>query len=359
MTHALTDEQQLLEDSARRWARSRYDLALRRAILHGDEQASAAAYHELAELGLLGVLAPEEAGGIGGGPAEAGLIARVLGECLCLEPVLATLVATRALARLAPDDLAAAQLGPLIAGDTVIVPILPVMDQTALRIDGAGALVGEAPAVLDAPRADAFLVAAEALDGEQRLHLVAAQGPAVSQRRYRTVDGRLAADVTFGGCAASIGFGDRAAIAGLADLALYLMAAETLGVLDRTLALTVDYTRTREQFGGPIARFQVLQHRMVDLSIAIEELRSLVTHAGDVVEGDDVAARLTALSALRVRLDETARSVGEEAVQLHGGMGVTEEMEVSHHFRRLVAARLQHGTVDQHLRRYARHRRDD
>src|SRR5690606_27879987 len=171
----------------------------------------------------------------------------------------------------------------------------------------------------------------------------------------RTVDGQRAADVELDlllPADARLGEGDATAAVGEAlDRGLAALCADALGVLDRALASTVQYTRDRVQFGTPIGRFQALQHRMADMYMQVEQARSMTYLATSACLQDDAAARREAVSGAKVIVGQAARSVGQEAVQLHGGMGMTDELDVSHCFRRLLAFELRMGTTDEHLQR--------
>jgi alkylation response protein AidB-like acyl-CoA dehydrogenase len=221
-------------------------------------------------------------------------------------------------------------------------------------------LDGRLPVVYHAPAADMLLVAASTgvnAASTDALFAVPVGSPGVRMAAFRTVDDQCAAELVFDtvlvpkdGCLA------RDATEGLSavvDFGLVGLLGEALGALDRTLALTVEYTRTRSQFGGPIARFQALQHRMVDMLMHIEQARSLVYLAASRCDSGGAEAREAALSAAKVLVAAAARFVGQQAVQLHGGMGVSDEMPISHYFRRLLAVELRFGSASAHLGRYA------
>ena len=172
-----------------------------------------------------------------------------------------------------------------------------------------------------------------------------------------TVDGQVAADVVLEHvrvpASSRLGADATTELGALADYALIALCGEAIGALDRAMALTIEYTRTRQQFGQPIARFQALQHRMVDMKSRIEQARSLVYLAAARYDGADARQRERDASAAKVLVSDAARYVGEQAVQLHGGMGVCDEMAISHYFKRLLAARVRLGSEALHLTRYA------
>jgi alkylation response protein AidB-like acyl-CoA dehydrogenase len=371
MDFSFTEEQELLIDSARRYVAERYGFAARRQIVQSAEGWSRPVWRDFAELGLLGLGVPEADGGIGGGAVETMLLSTVIGEGLVVEPYLSSAVlATRAIARLGSDTQRSDWLPKLAAGAIVAVPVLDTTYERgragAVRASEAGegwTLDGEMQVVYHAPLADLFLVGAAtgaAAKGPDALFAVPAGADGVALRPYTTVDGQRAADVSFAGVrvgtAARLGNDARDELDALVDFGLFALCSEAIGALDRCLAATVEYTRTRHQFGGPIARFQVLQHRMVDMLMRVEQARSLVYLAASRCDESDAVERESALSAAKVLVGEAARFVGQQAVQLHGGMGVSDEVAISHYFKRLLATEIRFGTAAAHLARFERHR---
>ena len=407
MDFSFTEEQNLLADSVRRYLDDRYHFEARKQLLKamGDGAAhSPAVWNELAGLGVLGLLTPEADGGLNGGAFETLVVAQALGRSLVVEPFLGSaVVATRAIALLGTAEQRAQWLPAMAEGNAIVVPVL---GGTAASTDAAVAatatadgwvLNGKATAVYHAPAAQAFVVAARTGDGAgaaDALFLVPASSAGLQQTAYATVDSQSAADLAFNDvavpAAARLGMpmdtnasananattaeNDGAAtLAALADLALFTLCAEALGSMEQAVALTVDYTRNRQQFGVPLARFQVLQHRMVDMQTHVEQARSLVYLAASLIDAGegpvqalshqssacgteqarDSISRTKAVAAMQVLVLEAARYVSQQAVQLHGGMGVTDEMAISHHFKRLLATGLRCGTAAQHLDRYA------
>ena len=382
MDFSFTEEQTLLADSVQRYLDDRYSFEARKQWLKamGDGAAhSPTVWNELAGLGVLALLVPEKDGGLGGGAFETLVVAQALGGHMVVEPFISSaVVATRAIAMLGTPEQRAQWLPAMAEGKAIVVPVL---GGTAASTDAAVTatvtndgwrLNGKARAVYHAPAAQAFVVAARVAAGEgtaDTLFLVSANGAGVQQTRYITVDSQSAADLAFNNmevaASARLGDGDgdgdsSTAIAALADLALFTLCAEALGSMEQAVALTVDYTRNRQQFGMPLARFQVLQHRMVDMQTHVEQARSLVYLAASLIDTGDSEAqaqgstsRTQAVAAMQVLVLEAARYVSQQAVQLHGGMGVTDEMAISHHFKRLLATGLRCGTAAQHLDRYA------
>jgi alkylation response protein AidB-like acyl-CoA dehydrogenase len=370
MDFSLSQEQQLLADSARRYVREQYTFEQRRKILASADGYSRATWKDFADLGLLALNVPERDGGLGGGPVETMLLGMAVGEGLVVEPYLSSaVVATRAIALLGSPAQRAQWLAPLAAGELIAIPVLdtaygprPAEPVRATRRGDAWELNGQAPVVYHAPAADLLLVAAssEAAGGEPDVLLaVPAATSGVRRTGLSTVDGQVAADIDFRavavGTASRIGGDVRAEVPKIVDYGLFALCAEALGALDRCLELTVEYTRTRHQFGGPIGRFQALQHRMVDMLTRVEQARSLVYLAASRCEDGDAQLRESALSAAKVLVCEAARFVGQQAVQLHGGMGVSDEVSISHYFKRLLAIELRFGSAAAHLDRYSRH----
>jgi alkylation response protein AidB-like acyl-CoA dehydrogenase len=369
MDFTFTSEQELLADSARRYITAEYGFDQRKRILASAAGHSGEVWRGFAELGFLGLNVPEDDGGLGGGPVETLLLAAAIGEGLVVEPYLSSAVlATRAIARLGSPVQRSQWLAQLAAGDLVAVLAIDAayglggrdLVRATARGDG-WELNGRVPVVYHAPLADLLLVAARTdatAAAPNALFAVPAGTAGVALAPFFTVDSQLAADVECRAVrvdgASRLGGDAEAELAAIVDYGLFALCAEALGVLDRCLALTVEYTRTRNQFGGPIGRFQALQHRMVDMLTRIEQARSLVYLAATRCDDPDARSRGAALSAAKVLIADAARFVGQQAVQLHGGMGVSDEVAVSHYFKRLVATELRFGSADAHLARYAR-----
>jgi alkylation response protein AidB-like acyl-CoA dehydrogenase len=370
MDFTFTEEQQLLADSVRRYVRENYGFDRRRTILASAQGYSPAVWQEFAELGLLGLNVAEQDGGLGAGPVETLLLSSALGEGLVVEPYLSSAVlATRAIDRLASPAQRTAWLPRLVRGELIAAlacdespESLDAEPVRAVERDGCWQLNGRVPVVYHAPAAGLLLVAActDATGREANaLFAVPAETQGLELSSFATVDGQIAADVELRGvrlgATARLGGEIGADLSAIKDYGLMALCAETLGALDKCLALTVEYTRTRNQFGGPIARFQALQHRMVDMLTRVEQARSLAFLAASRCEDSNVARRESALSAAKVFIGEAARFVGQQAVQLHGAMGVSDEVSISHYFKRLLAAELRFGGIEAHLARYSRH----
>ncbi|MFM7066995.1 MAG: acyl-CoA dehydrogenase family protein [Gammaproteobacteria bacterium] len=363
MDFTFSEEQQMLAESVRRYLDDHHDFARRRQQLASGD--TPRVWSGLAGLGAVALLVPEPAGGLGGAAVDVLVVARELGRRLVVAPFMeSAVVATRALAEAGSPEQQSAWLGRLATGEVVLVPVLagtPAAPGDTVRVTGDATggytLQGVARAVYHAPAAAAFVVAASSGgDVPESLFLVPADATGLLLDRYPTVDSAPAADLHFDavklGAASRLPGATADGIAALADLAVFTLCAEALGSMDEAIQLTIDYTRQRQQFGRALASFQVLQHRMVDMQTQVEQARSVVLLAASLVDGADAMARRQAVAAAKVLAGDAARYVGQQAVQLHGGMGVTDEMAISHHFRQLTALTLRGGSTTEHLDRY-------
>jgi len=370
-----TDEQQQLADSLRKVLASTYDFDQRKAIIQSPAGFSEAAWATFAELGLLAIALPEADGGFGGGAIDLMAAMEACGEALVVEPLLDNIgLAGRLVARTGSAAQRAALLPGLADGTLRLAfaglepgrryELAPVA--TTARADGDGwVLDGAKCVVIGAPSAGRLIVSARtggaAGDSEgTSLFVVDPQAAGVSLNPSRTVDGLRAADVRLAGVRvgadALLGAAGGAlpAIEDAVDFATALLCAEAIGVMRYANDTTLEYLKTRKQFGVPIASFQVLQHRMVEMYIVCEQARSMAILAACRVDGDgDAVQRRRAVSAAKVKIADAARHISQESVQLHGGMGMTEEMKVSHAFRRLTMIAQRFGDADHHLERYA------
>jgi alkylation response protein AidB-like acyl-CoA dehydrogenase len=308
-------------------------------------------------------------------PVETLLTMTALGRALSVEPYLPSAILGTALLRSLGSPAQQASLLPAMAtGERIAVPAHGEAGArydlsrvaTAARRDGAGwILEGRKAVVLHAPAADVLLVTARtsgAVDDEAGLSLFAVPAGAagVALVPYPTIDGQRGADVILSGVAlpadALLGpeGGAFPALSAAWDLGVAALCAEAVGVLQATLDATTEYTRTRKQFGVPIARFQALQHRMADMLMHVEQARSMSYLAALHADAADVRERRRTISAAKVTVGQACRFVGQQAVQLHGGMGVTDELAVSHAFKRLLAIEISLGDTEHHLERFIR-----
>jgi alkylation response protein AidB-like acyl-CoA dehydrogenase len=369
MDFGFSSEQQLLADSARRYITEQYSFDRRKQILASAASCSRDVWKDFAELGFLGLNVPEADGGLGGGPVETLLLATAIGEGLVVEPYLSSAVlATRAIARLGSDAQRAAWLPKLAEGELIAVVAADASyglgggDAVRASVSGDGwQLDGRVPVVYHAPVADLLLVAARlgpSAGAPNALFAVPARTAGVVLNPYVTVDAQLAADLECRAvrvdAASRLGADVETGLAAVIDYGLFALCAEALGALDRCLAVTVEYTRTRNQFGGPIGRFQALQHRMVDMLMHVEQARSMSYLAAVRISTKDAALRARDLSAAKVVVGQACRFVGQQAVQLHGGMGMTDEFHVSHYFKRLAILELSLGDTAHHLQNFVR-----
>lgn len=375
MDFTLTDEQELLRGGLTRFLATRYDLEKSRTAAKTGPGWQPEIWRAFAEeLGILGAALPEEAGGIGGGPVEMMLIAEALGHALVIEPYVDTAVVAAGLLHRAGGDTATALVEKIVAGDAVVslAATEPTSGEhwrdvsTTARRDGDDWLLSGAKIVSTAtPLAGHVLVTARTA-GERAdadgisLFLVEIDSAAagIELHSYRTIDDRRAADIVFDDLrlpsAALLGHegGAWPSIARARDEGAAAICAEAVGCMRKVLADTVEYCKQRQQFGQPIGSFQVLQHRMVDMYMEVEQAAAAALLATLKLDGD-ADDRARAVSAAKATVGRAARFVGQQAVQLHGGMGMTEELAIGHYFKRLTALQFEFGSTDHHLTRYA------
>jgi alkylation response protein AidB-like acyl-CoA dehydrogenase len=374
MNFEFSDEQQQLHDSVDRYLTQQYGFEKFRAIKASDAGWDKSMWSGLAELGVLAINVPAEQGGLGFGPLETLAMMGSCGRSLVLEPVLSSaVIATAALKPFSADAAAADLLGKLASGENIAVLAQFESDSrfdpqwVASRARRSGecyVLDGHKAVVMHAPAADVLLVAARTAGEPQdttgvSLFRVPRDTPGLSLDAYPTIDGQRAADVYLKAVtvpAANRLGGEGAAlpvIEAALDIGLAALCAEAVGVMQALVDATVQYVQTRQQFGQPIGRFQALQHRIADMLIHLEQARSMSYLAALRCSDENVMERRKALSAAKAVVGQAARYVGQQAVQLHGGMGMTDELIVSHWFKRLTAAEIMFGDSDAHLQRYA------
>lgn len=353
MDFNLTGEQELLRDGLTKFLAARYDLAESRSAAKTGAGWQPEIWRAFAEeLGILGATFPEDIGGIGGGPTELMVIAEALGHALVIEPYVGTVVLAGGLLARANTEAAHALLERIAAG-TAIVALAEGPGITATADGSNWVLSGTAAVVADAPLATHLLISAD--NGLYLTEFDAAAPPAgLTVHSYRTIDDRRAADLELDGVTVSSRVFDDAAaeLARARDEATAAVCAEAVGGMRKVLADTVEYCKQRQQFGQPIGSFQVLQHRMVDMSIEVEQAVAAV-YLAILNLGAEPSERARAVSAAKATVGRAARFVGQNAVQLHGGMGMTEELAIGHYFKRLTALQYEFGSTDFHLSRYA------
>jgi len=374
MNFDLSEEQQLLGDSLKRYLTNEYSIDARTKIVASPTGWSETVWAAFAEMGLLGVPFAEEHGGFGGTAVDVMLVMEALGEGLVVEPYWVNVgLAGRLVARGASAAQQAQILPALIQGKRRLAF---AHGETSARYDlrhvgarakrsGAGYTIeGEKRAVLHGAAADALVVSARTSgadtdSGGISLFLVDRATAGLIVKDYRTIDELRAADVWLSGVTvpadALLGAEGQALplIEDAADYATALLCAEAVGAIRYANETTLEYLKTRRQFGVPIGSFQALQHRMVDMVISYEQARSMSCFACVKVDTAGVAERRRAVSAAKIKVADACRHVSQEAVQLHGGMGMTEELKVSHTFRRLTMIAQTFGDADHHLERFA------
>lgn len=373
MDFSFTEEQTLLRNMVQSFVQDNYDFDSRMKIVRSEEGMSREIWGQFAELGLLAAPFSEEMGGLDGGPIETMVIMEELGRGLVVEPYLPTIVLCGGiLSRHASDAQKEAHLPGIIGGEDVWALAYaepqsrfnPADVLTSAKADGDGyVLNGTKAVVAAAPWASKLIVSAR-ISGDQRdsdglgLFIVEKSASGVSTQDYPTVDGNRASEVTLEnvtvGADALIGdAGNGLALLDEAvDYGIGAVCAEAIGHMKCLNDATVEYCKTRKQFGVPIGSFQVLQHRMVDMFMEYEQSVSM-TYMVNMKLTESEAERKKAAAGAKVQIGKSGRFVGQEAVQLHGGMGMTEELNVGHYFKRLTVIDTQFGNVDHHLKRFA------
>ena len=373
MDFSYSEEQTLLRNSVAKFLADHYDFESYKKISRSEAGWSRSVWKQFAELGLMAAPLPEEFGGLGGGAVDTMIIMEEFGRALVVEPFASTVVVGGGFLR---HGGSAAQkekwLSKIADGSTVMAFAFAEPEgrynfadlTTTTKRNGSGyTLNGQKAVVLNAPHADVLIVSARTAGGRRdtkgvSVFLVDRNAKGVSTRDYPTIDGQRASEISFDNvdlpAEALLGTVDEGLglIERVTDEAIAAHTAEAAGAMKVLLDTTVEYTKTRKQFGVPIGKFQVLQHRMVDMFIQAEQTTSMalmVTLKLD--EGE--TERKKAASAAKVQLGKGGRFVGQQAVQLHGGMGMTDELNVGHYFKRLALLDTLYGNVDHHLKRYA------
>ncbi len=365
MDFTFNDEQQQFADALRRYLDKSYGFEARQAIVQSESGVSDAHWTAFTELGLTALPVPEAQGGFNGSPIDMLVVMQELGRALVIEPYWATAVGVEALRIAGTEQGEDASLLERAAQGEIKLAV--AFHEPHARYDlfevetvanGQGdrqTLTGTKSVVLHGAQADYWIVPAR-LNGEIALFVVARDAAGVKLTDYRTIDGQRAATLQFDGTPARQLTGKHAGAAALEHIADYgtvLLCAEAVGALDALNHATLEYTKTRQQFGQPIARFQALQHRMVEMLIHAEQARSVTYLAAVRYTSADADERRRAVSAAKARVGQAARFVGQQAVQLHGGMGVTNEVAAAHLFKRLAIIETTLGDVDHHLARFA------
>ncbi|HSS71879.1 MAG TPA: acyl-CoA dehydrogenase [Casimicrobiaceae bacterium] len=375
MNFDYNEEQQLLAASIRRFVEKDYGFETRRQIVTSAEGWSREVWAQLAKLGVLGLALPDEHGGFGGGATDLAAVMEAFGDALLVEPFLSTVVLGAQFVARGATLKRRGEMLPVIAEGRLTMALahtergarydLARIATRARRTADGYAIDGEKRVVLHAPCANVLVVSARSDGGDAdasgvSLFLVDASMPGVSMHRFRTLDGCFAADIAMRdvrvGADAVIGeeSGGLVLLEEVVDFATALLCAEAVGAIAYANAATLEYLKTRRQFGVPIGSFQALQHRMVDMMIAHEQAQSMASLACATVDRErDPIARKRVVSAAKVKIADACRLVSQESVQLHGGMGMSDEMKISHTFRRLTMIAQQFGDAEHHLERFA------
>ena len=375
MDFELSEEQRLLKDSVERLTTQRYDFEARRKYMKEADGWSRALWKQYVDLGLTALPFAEEHGGIGGGPVETMIVMEAFGRALALEPYFASVILGGNFVKLGASEAVRNDVLPQVAAGETLLAFAHAERQARYDLadvaatakkDGADyVLNGEKSLAIHGDVADKIVVSAR-VSGDQRskngigLFLVDAKADGVSRRGYPTMDGLRAAEVSLAnvkvGADAVIGEPGNAypLIEQVGDIAIAALAAEAVGAMSAMHEITVDYLKQRKQFGVPIGNFQVLQHRAGDMLIALEQARSMAMLATMMTEEPNAEERRKSISAAKVQIGRSAKIVGQSAIQLHGGIGMTMEYKVGHYFKRVTMIDTMFGDADHHLTALAR-----
>ncbi len=375
MDFELSEEQRLLKDSVERLTTQRYDFEARRKYMKDADGWSRALWKQYVDLGLTALPFAEEHGGIGGGPVETMIVMEAFGRALALEPYFASVILGGGFVRLGASEAMRNDVLPQVAAGETLLAFAHIERQARYDLadvaatakkDGAGYILnGEKSLSIHGDVADKIVVSAR-ISGDQRskngigLFLVDAKADGVSRRGYPTMDGLRAAEVSLSNVkvAADAAIGEPGngypLIERVGDIAIAALAAEAVGAMSAMHEITVDFLKQRKQFGVPIGNFQVLQHRAGDMLIALEQARSMAMLATMMTEETNAEERRKSISAAKVQIGRSAKIVGQSAIQLHGGIGMTMEYKVGHYFKRVTMIDTMFGDADYHLTTLAR-----
>ncbi len=373
MDFAYSEEQDLLRNSVSRFLADNYSFETFKQVSRSEPGWRRACWKQFAELGLLAAALPEVYGGLGGGAVEIMIVLEAFGRALVVEPYVPTVVVGGGFLQAAGTEAQKQEWLAKIADGKAILAFafaepqgrydLADLATTARKQGSAYVMNGRKSVVIGAPFADSLIVTARTAGGRREhngvsVFLVDKRAPGVSTRDYPTMDGLRASEITFENVEVPaenlIGTADAglALVEQVTDEAIAAHCAEAHGAMKVLLDSTVEYSRTRKQFGVPIGKFQVLQHRMVDMFMQVEQSASM-TLMVTLKLGESVLARKRAASAAKVQIGKAGRFVGQSAVQIHGGMGMTDELALGHYFKRVTMIDTLYGNVDHHLKRYA------
>jgi len=369
MDFNFTQEQQQFSDALRRWVDKDYSFEERAKIVKSAQGVSDQAWATLAELGMTALPVPEEQGGFSGSAIDMMVVMQEIGRGLVIEPYFATVLGVEFLKRTGSHE---ALLEQVAGGELKLACALGERQArhetfdiatTAQAIGQGFHLNGRKTVVVHGAQADMLIVSARTA-GKQRdtdgisLFVVPADAVGVTRRDYRTIDCQRAADIDFvdvklpaSALLGEVGEGWEVLDA-VSDYGVTLLCAEAIGAMDALNGATLEYLKTRQQFGVPIGKFQALQHRMAEMYMQLEQARSMATLAAVKVSSPDVGERRRTVSAAKVKIGQAMKYVGQQAIQMHGGMGVTNELPAAHHFKRLTIIEAMLGDTDHHLARF-------
>ncbi len=350
MDFDFTDDQEQLRDAVRKWVDKGYSFERHRATVKAGGFARQA-YAEMAELGLTGLYVPEDHGGMGMGPVEGMVVMEELGRGMVLEPLKQSLMAAAILAGYAPEAVKSQWLSKIAGGEALLVLAyqeraaryrLDICQTTATHTSTGWVLTGSKSIVPAGDQAEAFIVPAS-VEGKPALFLVSRSVSGVVTRGYGTQDGSRAAELGLQSAGAElITLDGLTALEHAVDIGIAATCAEAVGVMDKTMAITAEYLNTRKQFGVFISSFQALRHRMADMKMQLELGRSMSYYAALKLNAP-CAERRAAMARAKYQLGTSMRYVGQQAVQVHGGIGVTDEYIVSHYFKKLTQMEMTFG----------------
>ncbi|MGF6899856.1 acyl-CoA dehydrogenase family protein [Paraburkholderia sp. GAS348] len=370
MDFALNDEQRMLRDMVERVSVEKYGFGVRQAAILDHDGFHRPFWKELGQLGVLGATLPESCGGSGADQMTAMLIMSEFGKNLVISPYLSTIICSATLlARLGTTMQRDQYLPSVIEGTSIIAfacdeanDVIDInhVKTSASPSTGGFKITGHKTGVVGGIWSDYVMVVAkiEGTDRATGTFILPVDTPGVEMRHYRTIDGGSSSTVDFHKAFVPLSswigeyYDSGEAVERIRDEAAAMVCADAVGSMGSLLRKTVEYARTRKQFGTPIGKFQVLQHRMVDMLLGCNQSSSITHHAVTHLAANPVQ-RKKAVSAAKALVGRFGRMVAQSAVQIHGAIGITDELDVSHHFRRIETLNLCLGTIDRHIRRYA------
>ncbi|MZR29304.1 acyl-CoA dehydrogenase family protein [Sneathiella litorea] len=374
MDFELSDEQNMLKDSVERFVKDNYSAEARAKLADTELGFSRDHWKTMAELGWLGMPFPEEVGGFGGTAIETAIMMENMGNGLVLEPFLSTVILGGGLVAEAGNEAQIEAIIPEVIEGNMMLAFayaepqsrfdLNDVETSASKSGDGYVLNGHKAVVYHGTTADKIIVSART-SGDSRdengisLFVVDNNSSGVTRRDYRTIDGQRAADITLKdvkvGADALLGEegGALPVIEKVVDRAIAALCAEAVGAMQAANNITNEYMKERKQFGTPIGKFQVLQHRMVDMYMEAEQSKSMSDMVAMKLELDDETERRKAVAAAKAQIGQAAKFVGEQSIQLHGGMGMTDEYSIGHYFKRLTTIEMLFGNTDHHFKKYA------